>query len=216
MTGLMQRIRGRGDLPPDATEAQGVEAQPSNAATTQVPAQPQQAPPTGEAVPAGAEPAEVRAKAPSFRRRARMRRRLRYLRRVRELGLRDLGGLVFDQHRFARPNEELVRGKVEALRSVDAEIRTLAATLGDERQVTELREPGVTACPHCGALAPTEARFCSACGEALRGPRTMAGTVVPTPSARPEPPVEPAPPTPPPPSEQPTTSLPADGGSAPR
>src|SRR5689334_9781643 len=123
MTGLMQRIRGRGDDRPEPTEAQGVEAQSSDAAATQVQAQPQPAPPAGESVPAGSEPADVRANAPSFRQRARMRRRLRYLRRVRELGFRDLGGLVFDQHRFTRPDEELVRGKVEALRSVDADIR---------------------------------------------------------------------------------------------
>ena len=49
---------------------------------------------------------------PGFRERGRMRRRLRYLREIRELGYRDLGGLVFDQHRFGRPNEALVQGKV--------------------------------------------------------------------------------------------------------
>jgi ribosomal protein L40E len=211
MTGLMQRIRRRGDERTEAIEAQGVEAQPSDAATTHI--QPQPAPSAGPAGPAGAEPADVAAKAPGFRRRARMRRRLRYLRRVRELGFRDLGGLVFDQHRFGRPDENLVRGKVDALQSVDAEIRVLAAALGDERPLTELREPGVTACPHCGALAPTDARYCSACGEAMRGPRSMAGTVVPTPSGPAHAPAEPGPPPGAGSSEQPTTSLPQDTGS---
>jgi len=209
MTGLLQRNRSRGDEGAQAPEAQMVGAQPSDAANAQLATQP---PSAGGAVPAGAEPAEVRGKAPSFRRRAGMRRRLRYLRRVRELGFRDLGGLVFDQHRFGRPNEQLVRGKIEALRSVDAEARALAAALGDERPITELREPGVTACPHCGALAPTDARFCSACGEALRGPRTMAGTVAPPPSGPSAPTAEP-PSTRALPTEQPTTSLPADRGS---
>jgi hypothetical protein len=69
------------------------------------------------AVPAGQEPVPPR---PSFRHRGRLRRRLRYLRRVRELGFRDLGGLVFDQHRFSSVNEELVRGKLAALTAVDS------------------------------------------------------------------------------------------------
>src|SRR5438552_11554669 len=89
---------------------------------------------------------------PSFRDRGRLRRRLRYLRRVRELGFRDLGGLVFDQHRFNRPNEELVRGKLGALQAVDGELRALEALLDDPRPIHELREPGITACVRCGAL----------------------------------------------------------------
>src|SRR3954467_15050143 len=89
---------------------------------------------------------------PSFRDRGRLRRRLRYLRRVRELGFRDLGGLVFDQHRFNRPNEELVRAKVAALAAVDGELRTLEEALNERLPITELREPGITACPRCGTL----------------------------------------------------------------
>jgi hypothetical protein len=45
--------------------------------------------------------------APSFRDRAQLRRRLSYLRLVRELQLRDLGGLVYETYRLppaaARP-----------------------------------------------------------------------------------------------------------------
>ncbi|HZB75989.1 MAG TPA: hypothetical protein VE526_07180, partial [Solirubrobacteraceae bacterium] len=52
-------------------------------------------PPEG---PAGLDPAEADAR-PLAGRRARLRRRLRYLRRARELMLRDLGGLVFEIHR---------------------------------------------------------------------------------------------------------------------
>ena len=93
--------------------------------------------------PAGAEPEDPAAPPrPSFRNRGRLRRRLRYLRRVRELGFRDLGGLVFEQHKFRRPDESLVRGKLTALAAVDTELRTLEEALRDRRDVTELREPG--------------------------------------------------------------------------
>jgi ribosomal protein L32 len=130
------------------------------------------------AVPAGAEPADPAAPPqPSFRNRARLRRRLRFLRRVRELGFRDLGGLVFDQHKFSRPNEELVRGKVAALAAVDAELRALEDALRQRREITELREPGISACPRCGTLHGSDARFCPSCGLALTGSRTIAADV---------------------------------------
>ena len=130
------------------------------------------------AVPAGAEPADPAAPPqPSFRNRGRLRRRLRFLRRVRELGFRDLGGLVFDQHKFNRPNEDLVRGKVAALAAVDSELRALEEALSERRDITELREPGITACPRCGTLHGSDARFCPSCGLALTGARTIAADV---------------------------------------
>jgi hypothetical protein len=130
------------------------------------------------AVPAGAEPADPTAPPkPTFRHRGRLRRRLRFLRRVRELGFRDLGGLVFDQHKFDRPNEELVLGKVAALAAVDAELRALEDALDDRRAITELREPGLSACPRCGTLHGSDARFCPSCGLALSGARTIAADV---------------------------------------
>jgi hypothetical protein len=130
------------------------------------------------AVPAGAEPADPAAPPkPSFRNRGRLRRRLRFLRRVRELGFRDLGGLVFDQHKFNHPNEELVRGKVAALAAVDGEMRALEEALGETRDITELREPGITACPRCGTLHGSDARFCPSCGLALTGARAIAADV---------------------------------------
>jgi hypothetical protein len=133
---------------------------------------------------------------PSFRHRGRLRRRLRYLRRVRELGFRDLGGLVFDQHRFAQANEELVRGKVNALAAVDQELRALERALDDRRPITELREPGISVCPRCGGLHGSEARYCPSCGVAFRGPLAMAevGEAVSLPTAEPVgPPAEPEP-----------------------
>ena len=126
--------------------------------------------------PAGVDLAETGATQPStsFRERGRMRRRLRFLRRLRELGYRDLGGLVFEQHRFARPDPELVRGKIAALAAVDTELRTLEAALGERRAVTELREPGLTACARCGAVIGSDARFCSACGAPVGGAPAVA------------------------------------------
>ncbi|HEX7299092.1 MAG TPA: hypothetical protein VF257_08790 [Solirubrobacteraceae bacterium] len=123
------------------------------------------------AVPAGQEPVPDH---PSFRHRGRLRRRLRYLRRVRELGFRDLGGLVFDQHRFSSVNEELVRGKLAALAAVDRELRALEHALGDRRAITELREPGISVCARCGTLHGSEARFCPSCGVPVRGPLAIA------------------------------------------
>jgi hypothetical protein len=121
--------------------------------------------------PAGQDPAPG---SPSFRHRGRLRRRLRYLRRVRELGFRDLGGLVFDQHRFSQANEELVRGKVNALAAIDTELRALEHALEDRRPITELREPGISVCPRCGGLHGSEARYCPSCGVAFHGPLAIA------------------------------------------
>jgi hypothetical protein len=130
------------------------------------------------AVPAGAEPADPAAPPqPTFRNRGRLRRRMRFLRRVRELGYRDLGGLVFDQHRFNRPSEDLVRAKVAALGAVDSELRALEDALRDRRHITELREPGISACPRCGTLHGSDANFCPSCGLALSGARTVAPDV---------------------------------------
>src|SRR5689334_15314939 len=163
---------------------------------------------------AGVDPAA--AASPSFRDRGRLRRRLRYLRRVRELGFRDLGGLVFDQHRFNRPNEELVRGKLGALQAVDGELRALEALLDDARPFHELREPGISACVRCGTLHGSDANFCPNCGAPISGPRAM-GEIASAPAAEAATAaattdVPPAPTTPP--AEQPTEVVqPAHDGS---
>lgn len=126
--------------------------------------------PAGLAVGPEAPPA-----APSFRDRGRLRRRLRYLRRVRELGFRDLGGLVFDLHRFGRDGSHLVNGKLEALGAVDVELRALETVLDERRDVTVLREPGIAACPRCAALHGSDANFCPNCGLAFSGPQAISG-----------------------------------------
>jgi hypothetical protein len=129
-------------------------------------------PPPAENLPAGQEPEPGR---PSFRHRGRMRRRLRYLRRVRELGFRDLGGLAFEQHKYSQVREDLLQAKLAALSAVDAELRALEHELDDRRPITELREPGISACPRCGALHGSDASFCPSCGVPLHGPRAVAG-----------------------------------------
>jgi len=106
----------------------------------------------------------ARPRGPSARDRGRLRRRIRYLRRARELGLRDLGGLMFDQYRFRSPNQELLASKLAALHALDSERRALEHILGERRDFDDLREPGIAACAKCGALHASDARYCEVCG----------------------------------------------------
>jgi hypothetical protein len=99
-----------------------------------------------------------------FGARGRTRRRARYLRKARELAYRDLGGLVFNLHRFGQRNDELVMAKLTTLAHIDGELRTLEATLGELLPVTVLREAGITACPRCAAIHSSEDHFCPNCG----------------------------------------------------
>jgi hypothetical protein len=102
------------------------------------------------------------------RARGRARRRLRYLRRLRELQLRDLGGLVLDLYRFGERRDGLVREKLEAVMATDREVRELQDLLGDRNRTREVRQPGVGgACANCGALHSSDARFCARCGAEL-------------------------------------------------
>ncbi len=193
------------EAPTEAQPTAGLSSPPPQAASDPAPptAEPgSSAEPTAEQpgteVPAGQEPIPDR---PSFRQRGRLRRRLRYLRRVRELGFRDLGGLIFDQHRFSRVNTTLVDGKLHALVAVDAELRALEHALADRRPLTELREPGISVCSRCGALHGSEARFCPSCGTPVSGPRAIAevGEAVTLPAGDVAPRQAPA--TPPPPAQ---------------
>jgi hypothetical protein len=177
-----------GDAAPTIAHAAG--AVPGDAATTAVLSP---AAPSAE-LPADLPRPEAQApEGPSFRDRGRYRRRLRYLRRVRELGFRDLGGLMHDLHRFGRDGTRLVEGKLAALDVVDRELRTLERALADQRPYTELREAGVAACPRCAALHATDARFCSSCGLGLRGPLAIGGVAAQPAAAAAAPPAPPAP-----------------------
>jgi hypothetical protein len=101
---------------------------------------------------------------PGFGSRGRARRRARFLRKARELGYRDLGGLVFNLHRFGQRNDALVLAKLTTLGKLDAELRALEDALGEREPVTVLREAGITACPRCAAIHSSEDRFCPNCG----------------------------------------------------
>ena len=105
--------------------------------------------------------------APGFGERGRMRRRARFLRKARELAYRDLGGLVFDLHRFGQRNDPLVLAKLATLRQIDTEVRELEAVLRERRPVTVLREVGIAACPRCAAIHGSDDRFCPGCGLAF-------------------------------------------------
>jgi hypothetical protein len=141
----------------------------------------------------------------SFRDRGLLRRRLRFLRRARELAYRDIGGLIFDMRRFGRNRQDLLDAKLGALGAVDQELRALERALDDRRPIHELREPGISSCPRCGALHDSEANFCPHCGLQLGGPRAMGevgGAIAAPPQAPPPPPGAPA---------QATASSPAAG-----
>jgi hypothetical protein len=109
----------------------------------------------------------------SFRDRGRLRRRLRFLRRARELAFRDVGGLIFDMRRFGRERPDLVEAKLGALTAVDAELRALERVLDDRRPIHELREPGLSSCPRCGALHASEDNFCPRCGLQFGGAQAI-------------------------------------------
>jgi hypothetical protein len=93
-----------------------------------------------------------------------VRRRARFLRKARELAYRDLGGLVFNLHRFGQRNDALVLSKLTTLGHIDSELRTLEAALGERATVTVLHEAGITACPRCAAIHSGDDRFCPNCG----------------------------------------------------
>jgi hypothetical protein len=159
-----------GTGPADPPRAPGDGAAPgADAGQPGAPADQAPADRSPEAAAAPGEPAADPAPRPSFRERARVRRRARYLRRLRELQLRDLGGLVFELHRFGRERGDLVAGKLDALGATSSELRGLEAALGEVRDGVELREPGIGgACPRCATLHGSADFFCSRCGLDLR------------------------------------------------
>ncbi|MDX6732090.1 MAG: hypothetical protein QOC54_2038, partial [Baekduia sp.] len=88
-----------------------------------------------------------------------------------------------------RRNDELVLGKLAALDAVDRELRAIERVLDERRYIVELREPGVAACPRCGALHGSDAKFCPQCGTQFSGPLAMievGGTIAPAPAGAPE------------------------------
>jgi hypothetical protein len=174
-------------------------------------AAPGQAPDNGQPVDAGRVPAGP----PGFSARGRVRRRARFLRKARELAYRDLGGLVFNLHRFGERNDALVLAKLATLGNIDTELRTLETALRERQPVTVLREAGITACPRCAAIHSGEDRFCPNCGLSMSRhvdlPIAGAASPPPPPAAAPGPASAPASPTARPPA---TPSTPARGSSS--
>jgi hypothetical protein len=219
MSGLLRRIKrsraaGAGENPAEE-QAAGPEAAPTTAGTpaagdpsaetAELQAGATPAAPLIRAdpdVPAGLDPAESGAP-PATGRRGRLRRRLRYLRRARELMLRDLGGLFYEVHRTAggdvAPHSAVIVAKVERLAGADAEAAAIEAALGAPRSEVVVFEPGIGGtCDTCGELYGSAARFCSACGS----PTGSVEPAEPAPvaEARPVPPMPQAPATQPEPA----------------
>ncbi|HUZ27656.1 MAG TPA: zinc ribbon domain-containing protein [Solirubrobacteraceae bacterium] len=105
---------------------------------------------------------------PSSRSRPQMRRRARYLRQLRELQLRDIGGFLVECYRFNRARPDLVETKLQEALETDGELRALERSLGDERPRHEVRQPGIGgSCPECGSVHGSGDRFCAWCGHRL-------------------------------------------------
>ena len=165
MSGLLRRIRRPGAAEEHRTEAVAP-AEPAHGSAPS-PADGDRAPADGRPLPAGASQEDLERRRTAGRRGS-ARRRARFLRRARELALRDLGGLVYEARRREQDAGALVEEKVRRLAALDEELHGLEAELGAPGGETVLREPGVGGtCPRCGELHASDARFCSHCGREL-------------------------------------------------
>jgi hypothetical protein len=108
---------------------------------------------------------EVRAT--SFLERATLRRRLRYLRRRRELALRELGELVLESHSRGERSPEL-GAKLTSAERMASESERLERALEERTERLVLREPGIAVCGSCAELHGSEDRFCPHCGTPAR------------------------------------------------
>ncbi|HEX4689888.1 MAG TPA: zinc-ribbon domain-containing protein [Solirubrobacteraceae bacterium] len=127
----------------------------------------------GRDLPAGVDLDELRDAPESSAGRGKLRRRVHYLRHVRELLLRDLGGFYAEAHRSEQgpdAHRRLLDAKAGRLATLDSEVRELEERLAEPHAETVLREPGIGGtCPECGELYGSGARFCSRCGAPLTG-----------------------------------------------
>lgn len=178
MSGLTERIASRRGAPQDpaaledsVAPAPDVAVAPDVAAETDVAAEPSVAPGAPAAAPEAPAAAPEAPGEPGFLARSRMRRRLRYLRRLREVQLRDIGGFVVELHRFGEERPHLLQAKVAWAAQTDMELRALERALGESHPMREIREPGIGgACAQCGAVHGSQDRYCATCGEPLATP----------------------------------------------
>jgi hypothetical protein len=97
-----------------------------------------------------------------------MRRRARYLGRLRELQLRDIGGIALEMYRLGRDRPDLLGAKLEAAASTQRELRALERALDEQLPPRELRQAGIGgACSNCGAVYGSADRYCASCGNPL-------------------------------------------------
>jgi hypothetical protein len=172
MSGLLRRIQrafrvGAGEFPEGRAGVSAETAAPH--ATPDPPAGPEPLAEDPRGI-AGLDPLEP--PSPTVWRRGPLRRRLRYLRRARELMLRDLGGLLYEVHRTGGgkldDHAPLLGAKVERLAALDQEAHELERILGTPRGAIVTFEPGIGgACPACGTYFAADAHYCAHCGAAL-------------------------------------------------
>ncbi|HET8756331.1 MAG TPA: hypothetical protein VFM58_09990, partial [Solirubrobacteraceae bacterium] len=124
-------------------------------------------------LPAGIDPNELADAPTASARRGKLRRRLRYLRAVRDLLLRDLGGFTYEIQRSAGGDTQdahrrLIDAKTNRIAALDTEVRDLEGRLGEPHGGALLREPGIGGtCPECGELHASDAHYCARCGAPL-------------------------------------------------
>src|SRR5919199_5417187 len=143
-----------------------------------------------EAPPVAAEPARVPPP-------GEMRRERRELLQRREIGIRDLGGLLLEMVRRDRFKPELLLERADRMIAVEQRINELDSLLVSSQAARGLRRvprctcgaplppgvhfcshcgrpartsPPVAACEHCGQPLPAEANFCAFCGNAVATP----------------------------------------------
>jgi hypothetical protein len=107
---------------------------------------------------------------PGYVERGQIHRRARYMRALREVQLRDIGGFALELHRFGEHRPELMAAKLRGAALTDTELRSLEQAIDERSTVRELREAGVGgACERCGALHGSNDNYCATCGERLDG-----------------------------------------------
>jgi len=159
-----------GGVVPEGAETPKSATIPEGAETPRSATIPEGAETPRSAIPEGAETPERAAPPaePGFLERGRVRRRARYLRRLREVQLRDIGGFMLELHRFGREQPALVQAKLAGAASTDMELRALERALRDDQPLRELREAGIGgACTRCRAVHGSSDHYCASCGEPL-------------------------------------------------